>query len=389
MGIAVRRLLGAAIGLLLVAGGAPQAAAGTAAPQATADPPGPPAVAYSDADHVVVTDLKGVVLSRIRRGFGGYSLGGDLLAKGYDTEANAHLTVGFDAGTGERRFNIRGTLLIPAVIRGGRAVAFAGAGRRDPNAASIWLRNRLGIERKLAQFSFGGGTGIPTGIPGGFVMEYGFDRAGDTAVVAAGDEIVGFEYDVWAIDTGTRDHVRLTRSYRSRYPTISPKGHRVVYFREGSICGGPMPGYRGGDLVMVKPDGTDRRLLHDGDCGRYFTRPRWIDNRFLVAQMLTRRGEDADPLYNSDLVLIDTLFRVVSQPISTTNRVGDFSVSPSMQRVAYDDWTRPEGFHVFTWKPADGGPGLVQEPWAQGTTQHFPSGHAPHLRGDSALLAYY
>lgn len=372
---------------------APSPAAGSSA-SATADP-GPPAVAYSTAEHVVVTDRRGTVLSRVPRGFGGYSLGGDLLAKAYDVRGSDH-TAGYNATTGKRRFRIEDTLLIPTVVRGGRAVAFQGRGDRDKNAASLWIRNQLGRERELAQFSFGAGpeAGIPTGIPGGTILEYGFDRAADTAAIAAGDELAFFEYDIWAIDVDTREYVRLTRGNRSRYPSVSPNGDQVAYFREDSMCGGPLPGYRGGDLMMVNADGTKPRMMHDGDCGRYFTGPHWLDRRYLVAKMNTRRpGVDPDPLYDSELVLIDTYYRVVSQPISKTVRVsGDFSVSPSMDRVAYGDYTDPNGFWVFTWKPDLSGPGIVtreQDPWAHGTTRRFHEGRIPHLRDDPMLVPSY
>ncbi len=103
-------------------------------------------------------------------------------------------------------------------------VAFTGQSqRRDPYAASLWIRNSQGRERKLAQFSFGGGPGIPTGIAGGLVLEYAFDRAAETVVVAAADDLAFFEYDIWAIDVATGEHVRLTRGLRSRYPSVSPQ----------------------------------------------------------------------------------------------------------------------------------------------------------------------
>ncbi len=153
-----------------------------------------------------------------------------------------------------------------------------------------------------------------------------------------------------------------------------------------------MPGYPGGDLLMVNADGTERRMLHDGDCARFFTRPHWLDRRFLVAQMNTRRpGDDPDPLYDSELVLIDTYYRVVSQPISKTVRVsGDFSVSPGTARIAYEDWTEPDGFWVFTWKPEEGSAGiLTHAPWAQGITRRFDEGWVAHLRGDPWLIPSY
>lgn len=374
-------------------------ATGSSGSSAAADDPGTPAIAYSLEDSVVVVDRRGTVLSRVPRGFGGYSLGGNLLAKAYD--ARRRHTIGYNATTGEPKFRINDTMLIPTVVRGGRAVAFSGQDKRDPNAASLWIRNRLGRERKLAQFRFGrpgspAGTGpvIPTHLSDGFVMEYSFNRAADTVAVAVGDDTAFFRYDIWAIDVSTRDYVRLTQNLRSRWPTISPNGDKVAYFREDSICGGPVPGYRGGDLFIMNSDGTDRYRLHDGGCDRFFTRPRWLDNYHLVVNLLTRRrGEDPQPLYNSQLVMINTVQRFVSSPISRTDRVGEFSVSPSMKRVAYMDYTQPDGFWVFRWRPASGGPGItdqrLQDPWAHGTTRRFDQGRIPHLRDDSTLIGSF
>jgi len=154
------------------------------------------------------------------------------------------------------------------------------------------------------------------------------------------------------------------------------------------MCGGPMPGYRGGDLVLVDPDGRHRRVLHDGNCERYLDRTRWLTDDHLVAILHTRRdGTDPQPPYDSRVVLIDANRRMVSRPISMTDRVGHLSVSPGMKRIAYADWTAPTGFWVWTWRPTGGDPG--QDEWAQGTTRRFATGRVPHLRGDSTEIPSY
>lgn len=363
-------------------------AAPPSSPQVGSEAPRP-MLAYAGVKNVVIVAKDGTVLSRVRRGTGGFSLDGRVLAKGYATD-NGGRTVGYDTDTGDPLYAIPGTLLIPTALRDGRAVAFLGRGKRDPYATSLWLRNNAGRERQLLQFAFGTGTpGIKTGISEGYVMEYSFDQAAQVAAVVAGNDYVDFKYDVWVLDVDTRTTRRLTKGQHSRYPAVAPSGHRIAYFSEEEVCGGPMPHYRGGDLLVVDPDGTDRHALYDGDCDRYLDRPRWIDDETVVVVSHTRRADqDPGPLYDSELVLVDVPTGVVSDPISVHGRVGEVSVSPALSRVAYTDWTDPDGFAVFRWNPGDTAPADMGA-WIQGKTTSFDVGWAPHLRGDPTLVVAY
>ena len=379
-------------------------AAGLAAPTEAASPPGAaagaprssqprssqprPFLAYAAGNKVVVVDRHGTVLSRVRRGTGGFSLAGGLLAKGYDTTRGAR-TVGYDARTGEALFGIPNTLLIPTALERKGIVAFLGQGHRDPYATSLWLRNRRGAEHQLIRFSFGGTPGVRTGISEGGVLDYSFDEHTDVAAVVAGNDYADFSYDIWAVDVGSGNHHRLTKGQHSRYPAVSPDGSQVSYFREEANCGGPMPGWRAGDLFVVHPDGTHRQRVYDGDCSQYLTRPRWLDDATVVAGLHTRRpGADPDPLYDTQLVLVDVATGAVSDPISTTDRVGDVSVSPYLRRVAYTDWTTAKGFWVYHWQPGAGAP-ADPAAWIQGATRHFDAGHVPHLDRDATLIPSY
>ncbi len=364
---------------------------GSAAVEPHSGPPGAsssarPMLAYA-GKKVVVLDEDGAVMSRVRRGYGGFSLDGTLLAKAYATDHGTR-TAGIDATTGETLFRIRQTLLIPTVLRGGNAVAFSGRGPRDPYATSLWIRNQAGHERQLVQFSFGtGAPGVPTGMSEGYVMDYSFDTAADLGAVVAGNDYSDFRYDIWVVDD--QGSHRLTKGQHSRYPAVSPSGGQVAYFREETTCGGPMPHYRGGDLLVVAPDGTGRRTLYDGGCDQYLDRPRWLDDDTVVAIQNTRRaGAHPEPLYDSRLVLVDVPSGQVSDPISVTDRVGDVSVSPALHRVAYTNWTQAKGFRVFHWTPGDGAP-ADPVAWVQGDTTQYDVGRVPHLRGDPTLIPSY
>lgn len=375
-----------------VTAAADRAAAGTQRPGAgarRAAAPPRPMLAYAAGNRVVVVDRHGKVLTRVRRGFGGFSVDGGLLAKAYRTSSRTR-TVGFDARSGERLFGIGDTLLIPTALRRGRAVAFLGQGDRDPYATSLWMRNGAGRERKLIQFAFGTSThGVRTGISEGMVLDYSFDRSARTVAVVAGNDYADFRYDIWVVDVADRTHHRLTKGQHSRFPATSPDGSRVAFFREETVCGGPMPGYRAGNLSVVDADGTDRQLVYDGDCTRYLDRPRWLDDETLVTVSHTRRpGPDPDPLYDSQVVLVDAATGQVSDPISVTDRAGELSVSPGLSRIAYADWTKPKGFWVFHWKPGAGAP-ADPAAWIQGSTRRFDVGRVPHLRGDPTLIPSY
>ena len=369
--------------LLAGAAGSPGSAAVAAREAGTARP----LLAYAAGNRIVVVDKHGTVLTRVRRGIGGFALGGRLLAKGYVTDHGAR-TVGYDARRGDVLFRVTQTLRIPTVLRSGRAVAFSGQGKRDPYATSLWLRNGAGHERQLIQFSFGkGAPGIPTGMTEGYVLDYSFDSAADVAAVVGGDDYAGFHYDIWVVDVRDGGYARLTTGQRSRFPAVAPGGARVAYFREKAVCGGPMPGWRAGDLVVVDTDGTHRGVVDGGDCNSYLDRPRWLSDDVLVAVQHTRRpGSDPDPLYDAQLVLVDVASGLVSDPIGATDRVGDVSVSASLARIAYTDWTQPKGFWVFRWTPGDpADPGA----WVQGTTHRFDVGRVPHLRDDPTLIPSY
>lgn len=58
----------------------------------------------------------------------------------------------------------------------------------------------------------------PSGISESSVLDYSFLRN----AVAAGDDMVSFDYDIWTVEVATGQKRRLTKGFSSRYPAKSP-----------------------------------------------------------------------------------------------------------------------------------------------------------------------
>lgn len=218
----------------------------------------------------------------------------------------------------------------PVLADGGRQVAFLPErmqARRDKYGNSVWLRQADGTVRKIVQFSTGDGLpGVDTGMHGeNSVLSYGLDDKAQTLVVTQGNDVDLFLYDIWVVDVATGDPVRLTSGETSRWPTLSQDGAQVAYVRENAHCGGEGPGYRAGDIELVRRDGTGRRVLLEGDCARFHTDPRWLSKHELATAVLTRTGEATYDVALSVLDLRTGTTRIVARDItgftaSTTNR---------------------------------------------------------------------
>jgi hypothetical protein len=322
---------------------------------------GPPAVAVAVGQSTRVLDAGGGLV----RTFGGHrfwSLAGTLFAA--DTAADR--IAGRDAVTGTLRFRIRNAF--GPVALGGRRVAFLPdhSGRRDPQVNSVWLRTRSGAVRRLVQFSNGGALpGIHTGIDAAGILGFAFDRAGKTMVVVEGNDVDLFRYDVWVVDVVSGATFRATSGRRSRLATIAPSGDRIAFLREETQCGGPAPGFRAGDLVVMKARrGAPKTVLLDGTCAVFYTEPRWVSGAALAAVRLTRT---APGVYENDVVLVD----IATQSVTALTAYGDvfgLSASPALDTVAF---SRGAGSAVVldlaTLTPVD-----------------IPGGLAPKLAGDRA-----
>jgi hypothetical protein len=350
-----------------------RAAAHTASPDGQrADDLAEPEIALTRADFGVdVADREGSTIASFGDLADRYSLDGNVLAGARTRDGKRNVVV-FNATTKERLAVIRDALT-PVVFKGGRKLLFDGDGNRDKYSNSLWVRNLdTRRTRRIVRFSVGGGTpGIKTGFGGeNLMLEKVVDRAGRTAVVVQGNDLDLFIYDVWSIDLRTGNATRLTRGQRSRHASISPDGTQISLLREDvdGFCGGPAPGYRAGDIVVMGPDASHKRVLVDGNCEDFYDQPRWLDDSTLVARRLTHvEGEE---FYDSELVFIDVPSGMPTEPFTMTTSVGNFTVSSEMGVVAYDDFMTASGFFVYD----------------SASTQIFPSGRFPHLKGENISL---
>ena len=322
---------------------------------------GPPAVAVALASSTRVLDADGAGI----RTFGSYrfwSLAGTLLAG----DTGADRIVGRDAVTGSLRFRIRNAF--GPVALDGKRVAFLPdhSGRRDRQVNSVWLRTRSGAIRRLVQFSNGGSLpGIRTGIDSATILGFAFDTAGEAMVVVEGNDVDVLRYDVWVVDVLSGSAFRATTGRRSRHASIAPNGERIAFLREQTQCGGPPPGFRAGDIVVMDTQqGAPRTVLLDGTCAVFYTEPRWVSDTALAAVRLTRT---APGVYAGDLVLVDASSHAIDV-LAAHGDVFGVSASPSLGSVAF---SRGAGSAVVldlaTLTPVD-----------------VPGGFGPKLAGDRA-----
>jgi hypothetical protein len=320
---------------------------------------GPPAVAVAVGSSTRVLDADGAAV-RTFPSYRFWSLAGTLLAG--DTAVDR--VVGRDALTGSLRFRIRNAF--GPVALGGARVAFLPdhSGRRDPQVNSVWLRRQNGTIRKLVQFSNGGSLpGIRTGIDSATILGFTLDAAGRTMAVVEGNDVDVFRYDVWVVDVPSRSAFRATTGRRSRHATITPNGARIAFLREETTCGGPPPGFRAGDLVVMPTQrGAPRTVIVDGTCVVFYTEPRWVSDTVLAAVRLTRT---APGVYAGDLVLVNASSHAV-EALTAHGDVFGVSASPTLDTVAF---SRGAGVAVVLDLPMR-------------TPVDIPGGFAPKLAGD-------
>jgi len=327
----------------------------------------PVVAAYTDTG-VVVMAIDGSVL----HSFPAYqfvSLDGGLLVGSRHTRSS-EAVIGSDAATGERRFKIRDAFA-PVALANGRKVGFMPDrfANRDPFFSSVWLRTASGRVKAVVRFAGRHATVNPKDFEGeGIPLDQAWSANGNTLAVTFGNDVDLFIYDVWVVDTRTREATRVTRGHVSRFPSLTPSGDRLAALRETAQCGGPGPGYRAGNLVVMDADGSNRSVLLEGDCDVFYTDPRWLSEDELAAARLTRTAPGE---YDGDLVAIDAPTGSVTDLV-TTGDVGSFSVSSALDAIAYQLSSAETGFEIVDLD--------------DGTTTSFANGVIPVITGAHRLI---
>ncbi len=245
-----------------------------------------------------------------------WSIGDTRVAIDAGTGANDRVAVR-DARTGTARYTITNAFR-PIVLPAGEVAFWPGRnGVRDPLLDSLWIRRADGTIRKLLQLPGGEDT----------LLSSGFDGTGRRAVVANGNDVDIFQYDVWLRDRKTAKTRRLTQDRKSRWPSLRSDGAVVAYTREHGVCA---DGVRAADIVLLTLSTGKRRTLTRGSCARTYPQPVFLTNGSLVSY----RGRRIGGAWTFDLVRVMT--RTGVRTAIPRSSGGTFSVSQRQRLVAFD-----------------------------------------------------
>jgi hypothetical protein len=235
-----------------------------------------------------------------------------------DTGMGANDTVAVrDARTGAARYTIANAFR-PIVLPGGEVAFWPGRnGVRDPVLDSLWVRRSDGSIRKLLQLPGGDDT----------LLSSAFDGTGRRAVLANGNDVDIFLYDVWLRDRKTATTKRLTKDHRSRWPSLRHDGAVVAYSRERRVCA---DGVRATDIVLLTVKTGKRRTLTRGSCSRTYPQPVFLTNGSVVSY----RGRRVGGTWVFDLVRVMTTTGLRTAIPHSSG--GTFSVSQRQRLVAFD-----------------------------------------------------
>ncbi len=230
-----------------------------------------------------------------------------------------------DSRTGNPRY------AIPNAFRGivlpeGQVAFWPGRnGVRDPFGDSIWIRLRDGRIRKLLQLPGGDDTLLSTS----------FDGTARRLVVANGNDVDLFSYDVWLRDRKTAKTRRLTRDRHSRWPVLRSDGKVVAYTHEHGLCAA---GVRASDVVLLTLSTGRKRVLTRGSCTRTYPQPVFLTNGSLVSF----RGRRVGGAWHFDLIRVATATgrRTV---VPGSGGAASFSVSQTQRLLAFAGRDRGQG----------------------------------------------
>jgi hypothetical protein len=240
--------------------------------------------------------------------------------------------VAYDAISGTLLWEVESARRPIALDRGHQAAFLPGSdGSRDPQQNSLWIRKRSGNVRKVVQFSNGGGLpGYDAGFEGdGTLLSVSFDAAAESVVLAEGNDVDLFIYDVFVVDVASREVTRITDDRKSRWPSMTPNGLRIAYQKDVRRCGAFY--IRASHLMTARPDGTHRRRVVAGSCDKWLHNPRWVSSTTLVAYQ-TRQLGPGD--YATKLVVVDVTTGAVAPLVGTAN-AEVFSVDPVKGLVGF------------------------------------------------------
>ena len=306
---------------------------------------GDPVIGYWTEANVVVADETGAHV-RTLPDFYRFSFGGGLLAGQREgKQRGSDRVIAYDLAGGERAFEIRNATN-PVVPATGDRVVFLPTYRRDPYARSVWVRTPGGKVRKVAQFRSRGVPGIPHGMGGdGGPLEMALDHSGRYAAVVFGLESLR-AFDVWVVDTKTREATRMTRGENSHNPSLSPDAeHLAVRVERPEGCPDPLYGeILVGKVRVVSRDTGAHRDLTEFGCDVFYDTPRWIDDETLVAVRATKDASE-EYGYDLDLVRMDAASGTITELLTEGNPCCVTS-SPSLGRIAFGFSDRP-GFAML------------------------------------------
>jgi hypothetical protein len=252
-----------------------------------------------------------------------------------------------DSRTGAARYTILNGFR-PIVLPAGQIAFWPGRnGVRDPTLDSLWIRLADGRIRKLVQLPGGDDT----------LLSSAFDGTARRAVIANGNDVDLFQYDVWLRDRKTAKTKRLTTDHKSRWPVLRSDGAVVAYTREHGVCA---DGVRAADIVLLTLKTGKRRTLTHGSCTRTYPQPAFLTNGSIISY----RGRRLGGTWVFDLVRVATGTGVRTAVPRSTG--GTFSVSQKQRLLAFDR--------------AGGGVEVVDRNLA--TVRVLPTASGPALAGD-------
>jgi hypothetical protein len=253
-----------------------------------------------------------------------------------------------DARTGALRASIPNAFR-PIVLPRGEVAFWADPnGVRDPRLDSVWVRLADGRIKKLLQLPGNDDT----------VLSTSFDGTGRRFVIANGNDVDLFRYDVWLRDRRSSRPRRLTTDHHSRWPALRSDGKVVAYTHERRVCA---DGVRASDIVLLTPATGRRRVLVRGSCQRTYPQPAFLTNGSLISY----RGRRSGGTWVFDLVRISATTGK-GRTVPHSRGVSSFSISPTQRLLAFD--------HV------SGGVEMIDRHLA--TVRVLPNAIGPALAGD-------